>query len=218
MLAALLAVLAAWPVSTASAAPTIGTSPGVSSYTERSAAYTTYVDPNLIISSTRPIVSATVIITEPFEMTLDEIASQVFNGLNRPFPYNTTTRTYTLQGTATAAEYQAVLRTTTFLNPSSTPRIEQRAITFTVTDDQGAQASATKRLNIVLVNNAPEVALSATSATYTEGTGKKVLDSSISANDADSFDLQSATIQITANFDSTKGLFSLWRGRYKGQK
>ena len=86
MLAALLAVLAAWPVSTASAAPTIGTSPGVSSYTERSAAYTTYVDPNLIISSTRPIVSATVIITEPFEMTVDEIASQVFNGLNRPFP------------------------------------------------------------------------------------------------------------------------------------
>ena len=51
---------------------------------------------------------------------------------------------------------------------------------------------------------ASEVALSATSATYTEGTGKKVLDSSISANDADSFDLQSATIQITANFDSTK--------------
>ena len=98
-----------------------------------------------------------------------------------------------------------MLRTTTFLNPSSTPRIEQRAITFTVTDDQGAQASATKRLNIVLVNNAPEVALSATSATYTEGTGKKVPSvSSISANDADSFDLQSATIQITANFDSTK--------------
>ena len=64
-----------------------------------------------------------------------------------------------------------------------------------------------------------EVALSATSATYTEGTGKKVPSvSSISANDADSFDLQSATIQITANFDSTKGLFSLWRGRYKGQK
>ena len=88
-----------------------------------------------------------------------------------------------------------------------------------MTDDKGAQASATKRLNIVLVNNAPEVALSATSATYIEGTGKEVPSvSSISANDADSFDLQSATIQITANFDSTKGLFSLWRGRYKGQK
>ncbi|XRB23524.1 IPT/TIG domain-containing protein [Pseudoscourfieldia marina] len=42
------------------------------------------------------------------------------------------------------------------------------------------------------------------SATYTEGTGKKVLDSSNSANDADSFDLQSATIQNTPNFDSTK--------------
>ena len=32
----------------ASAAPTIGTSPGVSSYTERTAVYTTYVDPKLI--------------------------------------------------------------------------------------------------------------------------------------------------------------------------
>ena len=86
MLAALLAVLAAWPVSTASAAPTIGTSPGVSSYTERSAAYTTYVDPNLIISSTRPIVSATVIITEPFEMTVDENASQGVERLEQTVP------------------------------------------------------------------------------------------------------------------------------------
>lgn len=64
--------------------------------------------------------------------------------------------TLTLSGTASAATYQAILRTLTYANSSTTPSTAARTITISLTDSLGHTATAVKRVaSVIRVNTAP---------------------------------------------------------------
>ena len=68
------------------------------------------------------------------------------------------TGTLTFSGTATLAEYEALLRSVTYQNTSDTPSGAARTVTFTL-NDGAATASASRQVTVTAVNDAPTVGL-----------------------------------------------------------
>jgi Mg-chelatase subunit ChlD len=63
----------------------------------------------------------------------------------------------TLTGAATAAEYEAVIKSITFQNSSEDPSVVDRTITITVNDGQNDSVPVTGIVHVVSVNDAPTV-------------------------------------------------------------
>ncbi|NBD19260.1 DUF4347 domain-containing protein [Aquabacterium fontiphilum] len=71
--------------------------------------------------------------------------------------YNSATGVLSLSGSATAAQYQEVLRSIRYDNASDNPATTTRSISVTVTDAYGQTASATSSLTVTRVNDAPVI-------------------------------------------------------------
>ena len=107
-------------------------------------------------------------------------------------------------GTATLPEWQAVLRTVTYSNTSTTPSTATRTITFVVSDGMNNSAGATKIVTITAVNNAPIITnLHGDAVTFTENGPAVLLDvggnATVSDHDSPDFNGGSLTVSIITN-------------------
>jgi hypothetical protein len=60
--------------------------------------------------------------------------------------------------------------------------------------------TATRTITVAAVNDAPVVTMTASALAFTEGNGATAVDAGLTVTDADSANLASATVAITANF------------------
>ena len=101
----------------------------------------------------------------------------------------------TLTGAATAAEYEAVIKSITFQNSSEDPSVADRTITVTVNDGQNDSAPATSIVHVVAVNDAPTVSFTGTD--YVENGAPQALVSNLQIGDVDGGQLSGAKITVT---------------------
>ncbi len=135
-------------------APVVTTTPGTLVYTENDAS--TAIDAALTLSDidSANLSAASVTISANYQNGEDVLA--VVNAYGITGAWNASTGVLSLSGSATVAQYQAVLRSVTYVNTSDNPSAALRTVTFNVTDD-GALASnnASRNLSVTPVNDAP---------------------------------------------------------------
>jgi hypothetical protein len=113
--------------------------------------------------------------------------------------YDPATSTLTVTGIASAAAYQAALRSVTFATPGDDPSTARRTVRFTVTDGDLTSAAADAAVDVVPVNDAPVLGGGGNTVTFEEDDATGVLlDPSLTVSDADSATLASATVTISA--------------------
>ncbi|GAA4652839.1 VCBS domain-containing protein [Kistimonas scapharcae] len=75
-------------------------------------------------------------------------------------------------------------------------------IRYTMSDDEGASSSVTTTIAVNGTNDAPVVTMPVTPFTYTENDGEATVLNTVTLSDADSSTLQSATVQVTGNYQT----------------
>ncbi|MGY0201082.1 tandem-95 repeat protein [Leptothrix sp. BB-3] len=125
-------------------------------YTENQAA--TAIDTALTISDAdnASLTGATVTISSGYVSGEDTLAFTNQNGITGSF--NSSTGVLTLSGTATVAQYQAALRSVTYVNGSDAPSTTSRTVTFQVDDGatlNHASNTVDATVTVAAVNNAP---------------------------------------------------------------
>jgi hypothetical protein len=188
----------------ANAAPVLGSTVAPLAYAE--GVGPAAVDPGLTVVDDGALASATVAITSGYVAGEDVLALPPQPGLAASFDAGTATLTVT--GTAGPAAYQTALRSVTYRNTSDTPSPVSRTVSFRVTDAGGlSSTAATRDITVAAVNDAPVVATSAGSATYTEGDPAAVVDGGLAVTDVDDLDLEGAAVVISGGFRSGDELF-----------
>jgi hypothetical protein len=81
------------------------------------------------------------------------------------------------------------------------------SFTYTATNGQSPDATATVSITVTVANNAPVLTAGGT-LNYTENDPAAVIDNTITVNDSDSANLTGATAQITGNYQSTEDVLS----------
>jgi hypothetical protein len=179
-------------------APLVVTTVGNTSYTEGGSPATVDGLLTVVDVDDTNLESAQVRISDNFQSG-DQLQFVDQNGISGT--YNTGTGVLTLTGTASVANYQTALRsiqfTTTNDNPSASKTVE-----FKVNDGADDSNAATKNVAVTPTNDAPTVTTSGGTTAFTEDAGAVAVDPSLTVTDPDSANLQSATVQITGNFDS----------------
>jgi hypothetical protein len=152
-------------VTAANDAPTLVPTTGAMVYTEGAAA--TAIDPGITLSDpdSTTFVSASVKITGHFVSSEDVLSFTNQSGITGT--WDAGTGTLTLTGNASAATYQAALRSVGYSNTSNNPDGTARTVTFSVSDGTDT-GSTTRAVSLTLVNDAPVVL--ANSLTITQGT------------------------------------------------
>jgi hypothetical protein len=116
--------------------------------------------------------------------------------------YNSATGVLTLSGKDTLADYQAVLRSVTYLSTSANPTDNAtdpaRTVTWTIND--GVSANSTTQTSVVDVHALPIVTPSGATTTFTQGGSAPPLDGGLTVLDNSSPTLSSATVSIGAGF------------------
>ena len=154
------------------------------------------------------LVGATVVISGNYQNGQDVLAFVNASGITGNFVAGT--GTLTLTGSSSLANYQAALRSVTYVNTSDNPSALTRTVSWTV-DDGGATANlsntATSSINVTPVNDAP-VVVAGNTVTYTENSPAIALSPGLTANDVDSANLTAATVQITGNYFNGQDVLS----------
>ncbi|HET6509767.1 MAG TPA: tandem-95 repeat protein [Baekduia sp.] len=182
--------------------PRIATSPGSATFSEGGAAVA--VDPALTVMDPEgdDLTKATVTIgADDLRAGDDQLSFTPQSGIIGT--YVPSSGVLTLTGTATAAQYQAALRSVTFVSVSSSPGTA-RTIAFNATDDGGATGpDATRAIAIDQVNDAPVLDVGSGSTAFTEGDDPgPAVAPALTVSDADSPTLAGATVTITTNRDA----------------
>ncbi|MBL8826329.1 MAG: hypothetical protein JNM18_05040 [Planctomycetaceae bacterium] len=181
---------------------------GVPSGLNYTAAFTEGSGPTAIVNSTgltvvdvdnTNLASATVTLTNIMNANQETLAVNT-SGTAISAVYNATSGVLSLTGTDTVANYQQVLRTLTYDNSSTTPNAAQRQVTVSVNDGLANSVNVTSYINVTAVANTPVVSIAGGAVSYTENAAATVIDSALNISDADSTNLQSATISITGGF------------------
>jgi VCBS repeat-containing protein len=108
----------------------------------------------------------------------------------------------TLSGMATAASYQAVLRSVTYANSSNNPSTATRTVSFQATDAGALMSSAaTRGVTVAGANDAPIVTTTGAPLTYTENAAATAVDTGVTVTDADDANLESATVRLVTGFE-----------------
>src|SRR5205814_989044 len=106
--------------------------------------------------------------------------------------FNAATGTLTLTGSASVANYQAALRSVTYVNTSDNPSTGTRRVTFTVNDGSTDSILNTRDISVTAVNDAPVVTTTATPLAYTENDPATAIDPGLTVSDADGVNLSGA--------------------------
>ena len=168
---------------------------GVNSYTEQAAAVaimngTTLADPDSA-SMTGAVISIST------GANTGDVLSFVNTG-GITGTYNAATFTLTLTGSASTANYQTALRSIQFSNLTNDNPNASKTLSVQVNDGSGLGAIGTRLFTIDGVNDAPVVATSGTSNTYTEQAAPTLVMSTTTLVDVDSANMTSAVISIAA--------------------
>ena len=110
--------------------------------------------------------------------------------------------------TATVAQWQSALRSVTYNNSSQNPNTANRTISFKVNDGALNSNTVSKTLAVTAVNDAPVLGGVSGGFTYTENDAATAIAPAITVTDVDSATLTSATISISANFQSGQDVLS----------
>ncbi|WP_194446486.1 VCBS domain-containing protein, partial [Polaromonas eurypsychrophila] len=150
--------------------PVLAASSGFS-YTENQVA--TVINSTLTLSDvdTASLTGATVSIGTGFNTAQDGLGFINQNGITGS--YNATTGVLTLSGASSVANYQAALRSVTYVNSSDNPTTTSRAISYQVNDGQALNNLsnvATSTVTVAAVNDAPVGVNDSGSATERGGT------------------------------------------------
>jgi hypothetical protein len=130
----------------------------------------------------------------------DILAFTAQNGISGSF--DAATGVLTLTGVASVGNYEAALRSVTYLNSSENPSGQGRTISYVVADDVGAaSAVATATVAVTPVNDAPVIS-SGNVLAFDVNNGRDVaLYPAITIHDVDSTTLSSAQVSIAGGFD-----------------
>ncbi|MDX0196821.1 hypothetical protein GOC06_25730, partial [Sinorhizobium meliloti] len=191
-------------------APVTTTSGGTGSFTEGDAPVA--IDTGLTVSDldNGTLASATVQITGNFHsdqdvLTFTNTSSAAFGNIDATYNSLTGVLTLTSPGaTATVAQWQAALRTVTYVNTSEAPTAAARTISFSTNDGTSDSAPATKTIDVGAFNDAPQIAAPAAIALM-EDTSAAV--TGISFSDADA-----GGSSVTVTFSGPSGSLSAVSG------
>lgn len=113
------------------------------------------VDAGLIVTgpASAMLVGATVSITDKYQPDEDALRFIDRDGITGK--WSGPEGTLKLSGTATAAQYQAALRSVTYRNSSEAPSLLPRTVSFTAADALGSGGPADRIINVVPENDAP---------------------------------------------------------------
>jgi hypothetical protein len=101
------------------------------------------------------LTGATVQIAANFVAGEDVLAFTNQNGISGS--WNAGTGVLTLSGSATVAQYQAALRSITYINSSDNPSTATRTVSFVVSDGAANSNTGTRDIGIAAVNDAPVI-------------------------------------------------------------
>ena len=134
-------------------APVVTTTPGSLSYNENMPA--TAIDPALAIADVdgATLTGASVRISVAYANGEDVLGFTDQLGITGS--WNASTGTLTLTGSASIANYQAALRSVTYLNTSEAPSILVRTVEFVVDDGSVTSTPSTRWVQVVSVDDAP---------------------------------------------------------------
>ncbi|MDF2867033.1 MAG: secreted protein of unknown function [Gammaproteobacteria bacterium] len=144
------------------------------------------------------LASATVSISGGFLASEDSLSFTTQPGITGS--YDESTGILSLTGTARIVDYQMALRSVTYANLAQNPNTQARTISFVVNDAQLSSTPATRTLTVLALNNAPVVATSMDSVSFTEGASPAIIDNAITLSDSDNTDLHGATVSISDGF------------------
>lgn len=192
-------------------APTVTLSGSAPSYTEGGSAAT--VDGGLTLGDVddTSLEGATVTIGD--FVTGDVLAHGALpDGVSANFAAGVLTFT----GSATPAQYQALLRSVTYASTSDDPTEllggtpnTDRTVTFVVDDGTDPSAPQAKTVGVSAVNDPPVVTATGTELEYDSGTGAQAVDPGLGLTDPDSTALGTVTVAITTNYASGQDTLAL---------
>lgn len=136
--------------------PVLLTSAGSVTFVEKGSVV---VDGSLSISDAdvADLVGATVSISAGHEASVDVLTADT-SGTALSTSFNAATGVLTVSGSGSVADYQQVLRTVTFSNPSDTPATTTRQVDFVVNDGLASSSVASRNISVTSVNEAPTLA------------------------------------------------------------
>ncbi len=192
-------VTATFPVS-------VITTPVLSGIEPQSLAYTESEPPEAITNTlavsyanNANLTSATVAITgnyQPGEDLLAFVDTSTITG-----NWDAATGTLTLDGTDTAADYQAALRSVTYLDTSANPSNLLRTVTFTASNGTSTSLPASRTITVTPVNNPPVVSnIETVPLAYTEKDPPTPISKALVVTDVDNTTLCGATVTISGNY------------------
>lgn len=160
---------------------------------------------------TATLASATVSITGNFQAS-EDVLGFTNNGStmgNISGSYNAGTGVLTLTSagaTATLAQWEAAVRSITYIDTSETPTPANRTISFVFNDGNSDSSATTKTVSISAVNDTPIVTATGGTTAFTEGNNVTstpvVIDGGVSVSDLDNSTFASGTVSITSGFQS----------------
>ena len=106
-----------------------------------------------------------------------------------------------LSGSDSLANYQAALRSITFINTSETPTNGNRTLSFVVNDGVDNSLAVTSTINVVSVIDVPTVTAGGV-LNMTEGDVATAVDGMVTVSDLDDINLEGATLSITTGYQS----------------
>ncbi|WP_447592908.1 DUF4347 domain-containing protein [Aquipseudomonas campi] len=199
-----------------SAAPVLTTSGGSAGFVEGNNVASTPVaiDPGLTLSDpdSPTLASAKVVISGNFQAGEDILGfsqnAATMGDITGNYNASTGTLTLTSSGGASAAQWQAALRSVTYTNSSESPNTSNRTISFSANDGTNESNAGTRVVTVMAVNDTPIATTTGGTATHTEGGGAIAIDSGLTLSDRDSSTLTSATVKISSGLQSAEDL--LW--------
>ncbi len=152
-------------VSAVNDAPVV-TAGGVLAYTENQSA--TAIDGALTVVDVdhAMLVRAWVAISSNYANGQDSLGFTTQNGISGL--WDAATGVLTLSGSSSVANYQAALRSVSYVNASENPSTASRTVSFSVDDGVSVSAVATATINLTAVNDAPTASNLNAAQAYTE--------------------------------------------------
>ncbi len=115
--------------------------------------------------------------------------------------YDGATGVLTLTGSDTKTNYEDALRSVRYRNSIINPTVSTRSVEFEIYDWDNVSNTQSRNINVIDVASTPILAdIEPGSLTYNEGDGEVPVTSSITLEDFDDANIESATISITGNY------------------
>jgi len=166
------------------------------------------IEPTALITDPDDTVltGATIIIAENLIPAEDDLVFLDQNGISGT--YVPGTGTLELSGVATIANYQSAIASISYENSSENPDTGIRKVVFEVRDTISTSNTIEVFIEVLPVNDPPEISGTPTSLQYTFGDGEVLIDDAISITDADHLMLSGATVKVSNNYSEGEDIIT----------